>query len=273
MSRPYWRVSPAFWGDEKVGRWGDDSRLLALYLLTCQHRTLEGLFRLPKGYIMEDLGWDSKRLAKPFGELLREGFIDYDEDTKLCLIINALEYQAPENPNQITAAIKLLEALPESRLFARLFEQAERLCQPFAERLLERFPERLAKPLALALALAPTLAPTKPRDEAVENLVDLVVSEVPPSESTPEDYRRIIERYRGRLTDEHIQRVILNLADWRPKKPRAKLHLTLAKWLSGEPRDPIPPSHVPAELPQYDGTEIPMPDYVREAFAGIGRPI
>ena len=57
MSRSYWRVTPAFWGDEKVAGWNDDTRLLALYLLTCEHRTLEGLFRLPKGYIMADDLW------------------------------------------------------------------------------------------------------------------------------------------------------------------------------------------------------------------------
>jgi len=160
MSRTYWRVSPAFWTDEKVtgacGKpWGDDTRLLALYLLTCKHRSLEGLFLLPRGYISEDLGWSLQRLAKPFAELLRDGFIEYDEKTKVCLLVNALDYQQPENPNQCKAAIKLLDVLPDSALFARLFQQAERFAKPFAELLRERFPERYGKPPAPAPAPAP----------------------------------------------------------------------------------------------------------------------
>jgi len=154
MSRSYWRIAPAFWGDEKVATWNDDTRLLALYLLTCEHRTLEGLFRLPMGYIQADLGWSAERLAEPFAQLLRDGFIEYDATVRVCLVVNALSYQSPENPNQVAAGLKVLEELPETCLFARLFEQAQRCSQRFAEGLAQRFPERLGQPPAPALALA-----------------------------------------------------------------------------------------------------------------------
>lgn len=154
MSRSYWRIAPAFWGDEKVATWNDDTRLLALYLLTCEHRTLEGLFRLPMGYIQADLGWSAERLAEPFAQLLRDGFIEYDATVRVCLVVNALSYQSPENPNQVAAGLKVLEELPDTRLFARLFEQAQRFSQRFAEGLAQRFPQRLGQPPALALALA-----------------------------------------------------------------------------------------------------------------------
>lgn len=160
MSRTYWRVSPAFWSDEKVSGcgdypgWSDDAKILALYLLTCEHRNVAGLFRVPKGYICDDLGWERERLAKPLGELLRDGFIEYDEKARLCLIVNTLEYQAPENENQIKATIKALAELPDSSLFARLFEQAERFAKPFAERLRERLGERIGKPTATAITTA-----------------------------------------------------------------------------------------------------------------------
>lgn len=159
MARTYWRVSPAFWGDEKVTGWSDDAKVLALYLLTCEHRTVEGLFRLPKGYIIEDLGWDAERLGKPFGELLRDGFIEYDEKARMCLIVNALEYQSPENPNQVKAAIRFLADLPESVLFARLLERAERLCQPFAEGLRKGLPERFGEGFGKPPTPTPAPAP------------------------------------------------------------------------------------------------------------------
>ncbi len=160
MSRTYWRIAPAFWSDEKVAAWGDDSRLLALYILTSPHRTLEGLFRLPRGYILADLGWTPERLAEPFAQLLQDGFIEYDERTHVCLIVNALEYQAPNNPNQVTAALNLLEEVPATPLFARLFQQAQRFCQRLAEGLAERFPERLGQPPTPALTL------TLPKEDA-----------------------------------------------------------------------------------------------------------
>jgi hypothetical protein len=156
MARTYWRVSPAFWSDEKVTGaeggepWSDDTKMLAMYLLTCKHRTVEGLFLLPKEYIVADLRWSAKRLAQPFARLLAEGFIEYDDRARLCFLVNALEYQAPENPNQVTAAMRYLGDLPKSDLLGRLLEQAERLCQPLAERLREGFdkglPEGFAKP-------------------------------------------------------------------------------------------------------------------------------
>ena len=162
--RAYWRVSPAFWNDEKVAAWNDDTRLLALYLLTCPHRTTEGLFRLPRGYIQEDLGWSPQRLGKPFAELLREGFIEYDEDTKVCLIVNALEYQAPENGNQVTSALRELDLLPDTPLLQRFLTVAETHCERLAERLPERFrkplPEGFGKPPAPAPAPTPTPKPS-----------------------------------------------------------------------------------------------------------------
>ena len=38
-------------------RVSDDARLLALYLLTGQHTNMIGCFRLPDGYVSEDLAW------------------------------------------------------------------------------------------------------------------------------------------------------------------------------------------------------------------------
>lgn len=51
----YYRVSPKFW-IEDAPLWDDDTTIIALYLLTGPHRNLEGLYRLPKRYVQEDLG-------------------------------------------------------------------------------------------------------------------------------------------------------------------------------------------------------------------------
>lgn len=141
----YWRVSSRFWTDEKVAGWDQDTRMLALYLLTCPHRTMEGLFRLPKQYIMADLQWSAERLAKPFAKLLADGFIDYDETVSVILLRNALKYQSPQNPNQVKAALDAIEELPRTRLLLEFQRLAERFCERLAQGLRERFGQRLAE--------------------------------------------------------------------------------------------------------------------------------
>jgi hypothetical protein len=139
----YFRVSPALWRNRT---WTDDMRLLACYLLTSPHRTIEGLFILPKGYIMGDLQWSPERLEEPFARLLADDFIAYDDATEVLLIRKALKYQRPENPNMDTSAVRRLVTVPATPLDAVFFESAQRFAERFAQRLAELMPERFGKP-------------------------------------------------------------------------------------------------------------------------------
>ena len=138
----YHRVSSRFWADEKTMRWDDDTRLLALYLLTCPHRTTEGLFRLPKPYIAADLGWSMERLEKPFAKLLADGFIKYDETVSVMLLPNALKYNPPENTNQAIRAARTVAELPETPLL----REFQRLAEQYSERLAEQLAKLLGNP-------------------------------------------------------------------------------------------------------------------------------
>ena len=142
----YYRVSPALWRNRS---WTDDMRLLACYLLTSPHRTLEGLFILPKGYIFGDLQWSDERLAEPCTRLQADGFLAYDEGSEVCLIVKALKYQAPSNPNMDTSAIRRLVAIPETSLDLPFFTSAERYAERFAKQLRERLHKRFGKPQLL----------------------------------------------------------------------------------------------------------------------------
>ncbi|MHB8895283.1 MAG: hypothetical protein ACYC99_08940 [Candidatus Geothermincolia bacterium] len=151
----YHRVDSKFWTDEKSANWNDDTKLLALYLKTGPHATLEGFYHLPKGYILADLQWLPERLAEPFAVLLAEGFIRYDETVSVVLIHNALKYQSPDNPNQVKSAITKVADLPETPLLRDFQRLAERFNQRLAEGLAERFgKQRTPTPL-------PTPSPDK----------------------------------------------------------------------------------------------------------------
>lgn len=134
----YYRVCPSIWDEA----WSEDAKILALYLLVNRHRITEGLYRLPKTYICSDLAWPEERLWQPFEELLADGFLMYDEAEKVVLIVNALKYQRPDNPNMSKGWARKLRDVPESSLFAAFLQQAEKYAPAFAEALLEHLPER-----------------------------------------------------------------------------------------------------------------------------------
>ncbi len=165
---PYWRVSPKFWPD--TASWSEDARTLGIYLLTCEHRTTEGLFVLRPPYIYADLNWPPERLRQPLAELIEEGFIQHDPERAVFLIIHALNYQAPANPNMVKSAIAHLAPVPLSSPLTCTFR---RLCEVLCKPLYEQLPEGFGKP--------PALAPTPPLAETV----DIHNPEAPEPDDTP----------------------------------------------------------------------------------------
>lgn len=129
----YYPVSPLFWSDTEVLKWDGPTRLLSLYLLTCEHRNLEGLFRLPYAYIQADLEWTPAEVDKGMDRLKKSGFIQYDEDAKVVLICNALKYHEPRSKNQIQGAINVLQQVPDSTLW----EPFTKACRTYAPTLSE----------------------------------------------------------------------------------------------------------------------------------------
>ncbi|MES2973390.1 MAG: hypothetical protein V4757_07265 [Pseudomonadota bacterium] len=83
-----------------------------LYLLTCQHGTIAGVFRVPDGYACEDLQWTPERVAEAFRETLSKGFANRCETSKWVWVFKFLEWNPPENPNQRKSAAKIAAAVP-----------------------------------------------------------------------------------------------------------------------------------------------------------------
>lgn len=177
MSRrgaPYARVCPSIWQESKRKGWGQDENLLALYLLTCPHKTTEGLFELPLAYALADLPstWNRGRFKRAMDTLMEAGFVEYDWDSSVVLIPDAMRHQRPDAPGQVTAAIRKIAALPETRLWSRFMDSAQRYAPALHETLLDHFPHGMSDGMcddmghsqALALALAP--APSQSQDSS-----------------------------------------------------------------------------------------------------------
>lgn len=71
-----------------------------------------GCYRLPDGYVSEDLCWDAETVSKGFAELFDKGFATRDFDSKWVFIHAFLKWNGIENPNQAIPAIKIALSLP-----------------------------------------------------------------------------------------------------------------------------------------------------------------
>lgn len=128
--RDYGKVHSTFWSSPTTSSMSDDAKMLALYLMTCTHSTIAGVFRLPDGYVAEDLAWPSERVAKGFSELFHKGFANRCETTKWVWICKHLEWNKPENPNQRKSAQKIAQSIPDECVWKRDFM---RVCGHFLD--------------------------------------------------------------------------------------------------------------------------------------------
>jgi len=185
----YSRIKSRFWRDEKSGQWDNDTKLLALYLLTCPHGNILGCFVLPKLYICADLHWTEERLREPFAKLLREGFIEYDENTSLLFVTNWLKHNPLENRNQAIAGVKVIKELPKSHILVSLLRHIESENKPHMQALIaalnamkpfgKPFPKQLEEPLPEQNG-KPVTATVTVTEEAINTCAS-------PSASTDED--------------------------------------------------------------------------------------
>ena len=111
--RDYGKVHTSFWSSATIRALSEDGRMLALYLMTSPHTTITGTFRLPDGYVSEDLSWSPERVREGFKELLSNGFANRCETSKWVWITKHLEWNPPENPNQRKAAAKCASGVPD----------------------------------------------------------------------------------------------------------------------------------------------------------------
>jgi hypothetical protein len=111
----YSRISARFWIDTK--NWGDRNQLVALYLLTNAHRTMEGLYHLPLGYLCADLSLSPKQATAALEVIERYGLVSYDDINEVVFIRKALKHGAPKTGNHIKGAIRRLKAVPPSPLW------------------------------------------------------------------------------------------------------------------------------------------------------------
>jgi len=125
-------IDSRFWIDPRIRSLQDTPRHLAMYLLTNERRTTEGLYRLPKALMSDDLGWAAAKVARAVAALQQAGFITYDNPSHTVLIVNALKQLPPAGEKQIAGAINRLAQLPPTPLMTPFYESAVQVAPAFA---------------------------------------------------------------------------------------------------------------------------------------------
>lgn len=111
--REYGKVFSSIYESDDYRSLSEDGRTLVLYLLICKHATIAGVFRVPDGYVCEDLQWTQERVSKGFDNLAEKGFATRCASTLWVWVTKFLEWNPPENPNQRKAAAKVVARVPD----------------------------------------------------------------------------------------------------------------------------------------------------------------
>lgn len=110
--RDYGVVSPKFWIGEtgKALRGDANSQLVALYLMTCPHANMIGVFHCPVLYISHETGIPFEGASKALARLSEGGFCTYDEPSETVFVHRMASYQVGESlkaeDNRVKSVIK-----------------------------------------------------------------------------------------------------------------------------------------------------------------------
>jgi uncharacterized phage protein (TIGR02220 family) len=112
--RDFAKVGTGFWHSPAISGLSDSDKLLALYLIACPHHNALGCYRLSNGYVADDLGWTTERVAKGFRNLSERGFATRCDTTSFVLVHKHLEHHPIENRNQVKHIALLIEQVPRA---------------------------------------------------------------------------------------------------------------------------------------------------------------
>lgn len=118
--REYGQIQCSFWQRASEEQWSGDATLLGAYLLTGPHSNGIGCYRLPDGYVCDDLGWAPERVRKGFQELFDKGFCK--RYGMVVLVPKFLRWNTISNGNVAKARSQEFEAIPndEAKVAAAL---------------------------------------------------------------------------------------------------------------------------------------------------------
>jgi hypothetical protein len=135
--REHGKIYSKFWTNPDIDGLSARTKIVALYLLSCERLNLLGCYKLPLGYAACDLRINHDDLRSDFADLERAGFCLYDAEAEFVFVCHYLKFNRLENQNQGKALASLFDLVPRSSwLHERLVDAICDYCPRF---LPERF--------------------------------------------------------------------------------------------------------------------------------------
>lgn len=125
--RDYGVVSPKFWiGDTgKKLRGNPEAQIVALYLMTCPHANMIGVFHCPLVYISHETGLSFEGASKALSSLAESQFCTYDETTETVFVHRMAAYQVGESlkaeDNRVKSVVKEWQNIASASLQQAFF--------------------------------------------------------------------------------------------------------------------------------------------------------
>ena len=111
--RDFSKVSPSLWHSDRFNNLpSDDGRYTYLYLLTCEHQTSAGAYRLPDAYAAADLNWPVERYRKARAELVAADLVKFDSAASVVMITRWFKFNPPMNTSHLKGILHTLHRLP-----------------------------------------------------------------------------------------------------------------------------------------------------------------
>ncbi|MEW5968654.1 MAG: hypothetical protein AB1706_02120 [Pseudomonadota bacterium] len=133
--RDYGKVSPHFWTGStgKTLRQCPDSIVVAMYLMTCPHANMLGLYYMPLLYVAHETGLGLEGAKKGLQWACDAGFCSYDEGTEMVWVHEMARFQVADSlkatDNRCKGIQKDYDSLPSNPYLASFYDKyAEAFC-------------------------------------------------------------------------------------------------------------------------------------------------
>lgn len=156
MSESYSRVAGRFWIDTKT--WGERNQRVALYLLTNKHRTMEGLYYLPLGYLCEDLGLAPNVAREAVAFIESQAMVAYDDEAQVVFLRAALAHGAPKTPMHVRGALRRLRDVRASKHWDAFLVACDTYASELANAIRMEWPHPLESSFSSSSSISMTAA-------------------------------------------------------------------------------------------------------------------
>jgi hypothetical protein len=128
--RDYGKVFPTFWigkTGKEIKNLGREAQLTALYLLTCPHATMIGIYYLPLNFLSHETDIPLKGALKALQSIEKINFCTYDLASEYIWVHNMAFYQIggplKQHDNRVKCINDIFAKLPNLPFLSRFYEK------------------------------------------------------------------------------------------------------------------------------------------------------